>query len=253
MLLDIGMRIIHKGKRYNCKIYIWNHMILLIRPKTKLAMDGNYYEKRWFSEWTDLEKVEKYYLPAFISKISNQISVPFGVGSIHFTDVSIAAEICEELFVHDSLHSMFYSKGIDIILNGSASYFECGKYYKKCLFVQESTEKSGCLYAYCNALGCDGDILYFDGGNMACLNGKLLLCSERFLLDTVSVQTLDFCISEITGYRKTHSMSKTPSLFEIHLNSPLFLEEENIKNSLLLEMPYQSFFEEMELATTSWL
>ncbi|KAJ3348635.1 glutamine-dependent NAD(+) synthetase [Kappamyces sp. JEL0680] len=42
ILGDVGMPLLHNGVRYNCRVFIWNGSILLIRPKKYLANDGNY-------------------------------------------------------------------------------------------------------------------------------------------------------------------------------------------------------------------
>lgn len=44
ILLDLGAPVRHHNIRYNCRIYVYNRKILLIRPKMWLAGDGNYYE-----------------------------------------------------------------------------------------------------------------------------------------------------------------------------------------------------------------
>ena len=51
IVCDIGMPVIHGGVRYNCRVFVVNSKILLIRPKLHLANDGNYREGRWFTEW----------------------------------------------------------------------------------------------------------------------------------------------------------------------------------------------------------
>ena len=51
ILCDIGMPMIHKNVRYNCRIFILDRKILHIRPKMCMADDGNYRETRWFTEW----------------------------------------------------------------------------------------------------------------------------------------------------------------------------------------------------------
>ena len=48
ILVDIGMPIMHKSVRYNCRVFLLNRKIVLIRPKLFLANDGNYRETRWF-------------------------------------------------------------------------------------------------------------------------------------------------------------------------------------------------------------
>ena len=42
ILLDIGMPVIHRNCRYNCRIIALDGKILLIRPKIHLCNDGNY-------------------------------------------------------------------------------------------------------------------------------------------------------------------------------------------------------------------
>jgi NAD+ synthase (glutamine-hydrolysing) len=43
---DIGMPVIHRNLRFNCRVLAINSKILLIRPKIWLANDGNYREMR---------------------------------------------------------------------------------------------------------------------------------------------------------------------------------------------------------------
>lgn len=51
ILCDIGMPIIHKNVRYNCRVFLLDRKMLHIRPKICMADDGNYRETRWFTEW----------------------------------------------------------------------------------------------------------------------------------------------------------------------------------------------------------
>lgn len=46
ILCDVGMPVLHKNVRYNCRVFVLNSKILLIRPKLCLANDGNYREVR---------------------------------------------------------------------------------------------------------------------------------------------------------------------------------------------------------------
>ena len=36
---------------YNCRVFILNRKIFLIRPKMHLAMNLNFREERWFNAW----------------------------------------------------------------------------------------------------------------------------------------------------------------------------------------------------------
>lgn len=42
IVCDLGMPVIHRGVRYNCRVFVLNGHLLLIRPKMSMADDGNY-------------------------------------------------------------------------------------------------------------------------------------------------------------------------------------------------------------------
>ena len=42
ILCDVGVPVIHRGVRYNCRAYLLDGRVLLLRPKLSLADDGNY-------------------------------------------------------------------------------------------------------------------------------------------------------------------------------------------------------------------
>lgn len=42
IICDIGMPVMHRNKRFNCRVIILDGKILFIRPKLWLANDGNY-------------------------------------------------------------------------------------------------------------------------------------------------------------------------------------------------------------------
>ena len=52
IICDVGMPVMHRNVRYNCRVIFLNGKILLIRPKMTLACDANYREGRWFTKWT---------------------------------------------------------------------------------------------------------------------------------------------------------------------------------------------------------
>ena len=42
IVCDVGLPIMHRGVRYNCRLFLLNGKLLLLRPKQNLADDGNY-------------------------------------------------------------------------------------------------------------------------------------------------------------------------------------------------------------------
>jgi NAD+ synthase (glutamine-hydrolysing) len=70
IVCDVGMPVLHCGVRYNCRVFLLNHRILLIRPKKNLANDGNYRETRYFTAWKH-DGLEDHQVPQQIARITS--------------------------------------------------------------------------------------------------------------------------------------------------------------------------------------
>ena len=68
MLCDFGMPVRFKNSLYNCRVFVANGEVIAIRPKTSLAVAGNYRENRWFNEWKYGRKVFDFDLPEVIKQ-----------------------------------------------------------------------------------------------------------------------------------------------------------------------------------------
>ncbi|KXS15118.1 glutamine-dependent NAD(+) synthetase with GAT domain-containing protein [Gonapodya prolifera JEL478] len=208
ILLDVGMPVTHHSVHYNCRLFILNGRILLIRPKLHLASDGNYREARWFTTWSKLRQLEEHYLPRVIRKVAGQETVPFGDGVIATLDTVVGTELCEELFTPQSPHIAMGLDGVEIFGNPSASHWELRKLGTRIDLIKNATAKSGGIYVYCNQQGCDGDRLYFDGASMVVVNGKVAVMGTQFSLRDVEVVSATVDLESVRAYRgKHHSRS----------------------------------------------
>jgi len=72
------MPVMYEHVSYNCRVFFLDGRLLLIRPKTVLADDDNYRERRYFTAWSKLKTLEELILPDFIQAVSGQVTVPFG-------------------------------------------------------------------------------------------------------------------------------------------------------------------------------
>ncbi|XP_012279665.1 probable glutamine-dependent NAD(+) synthetase isoform X2 [Orussus abietinus] len=203
ILVDVGMPVMHKNVTYNCRVAFLNRRILLIRPKMHLCDDGNYRESRWFSPWTKERTVEDHFLPNKIAQITEQSVVPFGDAVISTWDTCVGFEMCEELWNPLSNHIPMSLDGVEIIANGSGSYFELRKAYVTVDMVKAATFKSGGCYMFSNLRGCDGGRLYFNGGSSIALNGQILNRGRQFALEDVEVTTATFDLEDIRTYRNS--------------------------------------------------
>uniref|UniRef100_A0A1I8IT24 Glutamine-dependent NAD(+) synthetase n=1 Tax=Macrostomum lignano TaxID=282301 RepID=A0A1I8IT24_9PLAT len=99
IVCDVGMPVRHLGVAYNCRVVFLNGQVLLIRPKTRMADDGNYRESRWFSRWTKRGEIDKtFQLPDLIESAIGQSTAPFGDAVLAFRDASLGFETCEEIW-----------------------------------------------------------------------------------------------------------------------------------------------------------
>jgi len=205
ILIAVGCPIIHNDVRYNTLIFIYNGLIVLIRPKLNLADDGNYREARWFTPWP----INKFETFNYIGIDGVKKSAPIGIGIINCNDVLIAAEVCEELWVPDNIGNKLYLNGVDILLNPSGSHFESGKLQKRMNLIKNTTKRCGGAYLYANLEGCDGERLFFDGRSMIGLNGDIIEMEDEFTLQDVQVINASISLSSILSHRMKSNSYET--------------------------------------------
>jgi len=146
IVCDIGIPAIHRGVRYNCRVFVLDGKILLVRPKLYMANDGNYREHRYFTPWQFGRKNEVYVLPDIVRQVTKQKTCPFGFFVLDFHDACLAAETCEELFTPRSPHILLGLNGVDIISNGSGSHHQLRKLNTRVNLMKNATSKGGGAY-----------------------------------------------------------------------------------------------------------
>ena len=209
LLCDFGMPVLFRGARYNCRILVVNRKILLIRPKTALADNGNYRESRYFTAFQasrndngQIGELEDIVLPAVFYEKFQQRSAPFGTHPLQMADgVRIGCESCEELWTPQATHIDMALQGVEIIGNGSGSHHELRKLNQRLELIQSATRKCGGVYLYANQRGCDGGRLYYDGGALIVCNGQILAQAQQFSLADVEVVTATVDLDDIRSYR----------------------------------------------------
>ncbi len=201
ILCDIGMPVMHKSVRYNCRVFVCDGKILLIRPKKILAAEGNYREPRWFAAWQKGWTTEPFQVPPEIFAITANRTVPIGCAVIVTHDTVLASETCEELFAPYSPHIDLAYNGVEIITNGSGSHHELRKLDTRLSLICNATDKCGGVYLYANQQGCDGGRLYFDGCASIAQNGEILAQGSQFSINDVEVVTATVDLTDVRSYR----------------------------------------------------
>ncbi|GAB1314026.1 hypothetical protein MFIFM68171_04236 [Madurella fahalii] len=206
ILLDVGLPVLHRNLRYNCRAICLDGKILLIRPKMWLANDGNYREMRHFTPWMRPRETELYHLPKMLADIQGETHVLFGDAVISTPETAFGAETCEELFTPKAPHIDMALDGVEVITNSSGSHFTLRKLDTRLQLIMEATRKSGGVYLYANQQGCDsGERLYFDGCAMIIVNGDIVAQGSQFSLNDVEVVTATVDLEEVRSYRASIS------------------------------------------------
>ncbi|XP_026520427.1 glutamine-dependent NAD(+) synthetase [Notechis scutatus] len=259
IICDVGMPVMHRNVRYNCRVIFLNKKILLIRPKIALANSGNYREMRWFTPWNRLRHVEEYFLPRMIQEITAQESVPFGDAVLATLDTCIGTEICEELWIPTSPHIEMGIDGVEIFTNSSASHHVLRKAHTRVELVNSATAKNGGIYILANQKGCDGDRLYYDGCAMISMNGATVAQGHQFLLDDIEVLVATLDLEDVRSYRaeissRNLAASKAIPYPRIKVNFALSSSDDICTpTSESIQWKYHSPEEEISLGPACWL
>ena len=189
MLVFVGAPLVNGGKLYNCAVTISSGSVLGVIPKTFLPNYGEFYEQRHFLA-----------APQKLGEILiSGKKVPFGTNLIfkaeNNDDLTVAAELCEDLWAPKSPSVSHALAGANIIVNLSCSDETAGKAEYRRDLVKMQSAKLICGYVYSDA--GDGESttdLVFAGHNLICENGNILAESKLFknglLYSEIDIQAL---------------------------------------------------------------
>ena len=174
-LVFVGLPFEHCGKLYNVAAACSHGEILGLVPKMNLPTYGEFYERRNFTPGQ--EKLDLVVL--------NGEDVPFG-SELLFTctnmpKLTVAAELCEDLWVASPPSVRHAMSGANLIVNLSASSEAVGKDVYRRNLVTGQSARLVCGYVYANAgEGESTQDLVFGGQNLIAENGVLLASSPKF-------------------------------------------------------------------------
>ncbi len=180
----IGLPVRFNNITYNGACVISDQNILGIALKQNLANDGVHYEPRWFKAWKPGEVVS---LPAIYQGIE--------AGDLVFNieGISVGFEICEDAWQKTKRPGYrLCERGVDLILNPSASHFAMGKSeLRENEVVIEGSEKFNCAYLFVNHLGNEAGRMVYDGDIILAQRGKLIALNKRFSFRKINLLACD--------------------------------------------------------------
>ena len=180
LAVSFGLPVLHNGSLYNTACLVVDGRIVGFVGKQNLAGEGIHYEPRWFKAWPEGVRSELHW---------DGREYPIGDLMFDVGDIRIGFEICEDAWVADRPGGTLARRGVDLILNPSASHFAFGKHEVRKRFVTEGSRAFNVGYVYANLLGNEAGRAIYDGDAMIAASGQLLATGPRFSYADAHVTT----------------------------------------------------------------
>ncbi len=206
MLVFVGVPVRLAGVLYNCAAAVSGGKVLAFIPKRHLPNYAEFYEKRNFQPYRGEN-----------TRVGlNGEQIPFGNKILfresHHPDFTVAAELCEDLWVPAPPSVPHALAGANPLANLSASDETAGKAEYRRLLVRAQSAKTVSGYVYADAgEGESTTDMVFAGHDMVCENGEILAESEPFgeglAVSEIDVEKLAFERRRINTYYENSDAS----------------------------------------------
>lgn len=213
LIIAVGLPVSLQNRIYNTVCLLVDGEIAGFVAKRFLAGDGIHYEPRWFHPWPH--------------DVRSEIDIDgktYPIGDIFFNcgGVRIGFEICEEAWVANRPGIQLAQKGVDIILNPSASHFAFDKHVVRERFVLEGSRAFSVSYIYTNLLGNEAGRAIYDGDSLIASAGQLLATGKRFSFkDFYVISTaVDVDLTRMTQARTSESVPNLDTLVSVPFDYP---------------------------------
>ncbi len=202
MIVCLGLPILFQNRIFNTACLVVDGQIVGFVAKRFLAGNGIHYEPRWFTAWPEEER-------AHIQITDNHGNKKYyPLGDIYYSvgGVKIGFEICEDAWVANRPGRRLYQRGVDLLLNPSASHFAFSKLDIRKRFVQEGSRAFGTAYVYSNLIGNESGRAIYDGGTLIASSGTLVAVGERLTFHDYMVTS---AVIDIAEARMAQAQSST--------------------------------------------
>lgn len=209
MVVSVGLPVLVRNAVYNAAALLVDGELIGLAAKQHLAGDGIHYEPRWFDAWE----------PGAVETIEfGEHTVP--IGDLIFTvgDIRIGFEICEDAWAAARPGAGLAERGVDVLLNPSASHFAFGKHETRKRLVIEGSRAYGVAYVYTNLLGNESGRVIFDGGVLIAAAGKLVAEGPRLGFEEVVLTTAVIDL-DLTRGKQARTASTRPRLGDLEERS----------------------------------
>jgi NAD+ synthase (glutamine-hydrolysing) len=167
----LGLPLRFENGVYDAVALVADGRLAGVACKQHLAGDGIHYEPRWFRPWPHGRRG--------LLRVGDR-DVPIGDLRFDLGGVRVGFEICEDAWAADRPGAGLAARGIDVILNPSASHFAFGKEEVRRRFVLEGSRAFAAAYVYANLVGNEAGRSIYDGSVLLAAGGRMVACGRRF-------------------------------------------------------------------------
>lgn len=191
VLAFVGAPVEYGGKLYNCAVAFCGGKVLGVVPKTHIPNYGEFYEARHFASGAHVDGT--------VSLCGTRVPIRAGLlfAADNMPELTVSAEICEDLWVATPPSSSAAVRGATVIVNLSASDETIGKAEWRRKLIESQSGRCACAYLYADA-SCDESTtdLVFAAHQLIAANGVTVAESAPFGEGTatadVDLETLTF-------------------------------------------------------------
>ena len=201
LVVCLGFPLFLGGALYNVSGLAVDGQLAGVVGKQNLAGDGLHYEPRWFKPWTPGTTVRW--------EFDGQ-RIPVGDLVFDCHGVRLGFEICEDAWVADRVARTLEERGVDIIVNPSASHFAFGKHGVRRRLVRDGSRTFGVGYVYANLVGNEAGRAIYDGDSMIASQGRIVAAGPRFSYRDFHVTTAVLDVDAIRSERTRNSRPSIP-------------------------------------------
>ncbi|MFM7055824.1 MAG: NAD(+) synthase [Planctomycetota bacterium] len=192
LTVAVGLPLFHVNGVFNAACLISDKAIVGFSAKQHLAGDGLHYEPRWFRAWP-AGHVDHYQ--------HSGAAWPLGDLLCERDGVRIGLEICEDAWVANRPGGRLAQRGVDVLLNPSASHFSFGKHDVRRRFVLEGSRAFSAAYVYANLLGNEAGRAIYDGDALIACAGEPVASAERLKFTDTALTIADVDINTARSRR----------------------------------------------------
>jgi len=183
----VGLPVRINQRTYNGMAVVCDRKVQGVALKQNLPGDGIHYEPRWFDAWK--------------SESTTVLQTPMGeipAGDLIFDckGISFAFEICEDAWRKIRPGQLHHKRGVELILNPSASHFAFGKNLIRESIVCNSSREFDCAFLMVNQLGNEAGKVIYDGDILLASKGKLIVRNPRLSFHPFNVQVAEIDFEE---------------------------------------------------------